>query len=122
MSSDDFATAEDEQELRDKASVNQLPLEYLRFVKDEDTEAWKPAGGTFDGWPENLSEFKMLDPCCGSGHFLVATLQMLVPMRMELENLTADEAIQKVLEENIHGLELDQRCVELAAFALAFAA
>lgn len=121
LSSDDFATAEDEQELRDKASVNQLPLEYLRFVKDEDTEAWKPAGGTFDRWPENLSEFKMLDPCCGSGHFLVATLQMLVPMRMELENLTADEAIQKVLEENIHGLELDQRCVELAAFALAFA-
>jgi len=41
---------------------------------------------------------------------------------MELEGLTADEAIQKVLEENIHGLELDQRCVELAAFALAFAA
>jgi hypothetical protein len=41
---------------------------------------------------------------------------------MELEGLTADEAIQKVLEENIHGLELDQRCVELAAFAVAFAA
>lgn len=122
LSSDDFATAEDEQELRDKASLDQLPLEYLRFVKDEDTEVWKPAGGTFDGWPENLSEFKMLDPCCGSGHFLVATLQMLVPMRMELENLTADEAIWKVLEENIHGLELDQRCVELAAFALAFVA
>lgn len=122
LSSHDFATAEDEQELRDKAYVDHLPLEYLRFVKDEETEAWKPAGGTFDAWPKHLSEFKMVDPCCGSGHFLVATLQMLVPMRMELEGLTADQAIQKVLEENIHGLELDQRCVELAAFALAFAA
>lgn len=122
LSSHDLATATDEQELRDKAYVDHLPLEYLRFVKDEETESWKPAGGTFDAWPKHLSEFKMLDPCCGSGHFLVATLQMLVPMRMELEGLTADEAIQKVLEENIHGLELDQRCVELAAFALAFAA
>lgn len=122
LSSHDFATAEDEQELRDKAYVDHLPLEYLRFVKDEETESWKPAGGTFDAWPKHLSEFKMLDPCCGSGHFLVATLQMLVPMRMELEGLSEDEAIQRVLEENIHGLELDQRCVELAAFALAFAA
>jgi hypothetical protein len=122
LCSHDLAIAEDEQELRDKAYIDYLPLEYLRFVKDEETEAWKPAGGTFDAWPKDLSEFKMLDPCCGSGHFLVATLHMLVPMRMELEGLTADEAIQKVLEENIHGLELDQRCVELAAFALAFAA
>ncbi|NCC64802.1 MAG: SAM-dependent DNA methyltransferase, partial [Spirochaetia bacterium] len=122
LSSHDLATAEDEQELRDKAYVDHLPLEYLRFVKNEETESWKPAGGTFDAWPKHLSEFKMLDPCCGSGHFLVATLQMLVPMRMELEGLSEDEAIQKVLEENIHGLELDQRCVELAAFTLAFAA
>lgn len=122
LCSHDLATAEDEQELRDKAYIDSLPLEYLRFVKDEETESWKPAGGTFDAWPKHLSEFKMLDPCCGSGHFLVATLQMLVPMRMELEGLTEDEAIQRVLEENIHGLELDQRCVELAAFALAFAA
>lgn len=122
LSSHDLATATDEQELRDKAYVDYLPLEYLRFVKDEETESWKLAGGIFDAWPKHLSEFKMLDPCCGSGHFLVATLQMLVPMRMELEGLTADEAIQRVLEENIHGLELDQRCVELAAFALAFAA
>jgi len=122
LSSHDLATAEDEQELRDKAYVDHLPLEYLRFVRDEETEFWKPAGGSFDAWPKHLSEFKMLDPCCGSGHFLIATLQMLVPMRMELEGMTEDEAIQRVLEENIHGLELDQRCVELAAFALAFAA
>lgn len=122
LNSHDLATAADEQELRDKAYVDHLPLEYLRFVKDEETKSWQPAGGTFDAWPKHLSEFKMLDPCCGSGHFLVATLQMLVPMRLELEGLTEDEAIQRVLEENIHGLELDQRCVELAAFALAFAA
>jgi REP element-mobilizing transposase RayT len=86
------------------------------------TFTWTPAAGTFDGWPDNLSELKTLDPCCGSGHFLVAAFLMLVPMRMELEGLSAREAVDAVLRENIHGLELDQRCVELAAFALALTA
>ncbi|WP_363318809.1 DUF559 domain-containing protein [Chlorobium sp.] len=83
---------------------------------------WTPAAGTFDGWPEQLADLKTLDPCCGSGHFLVATLLMLVPMRMERDGFSAREAVNAVLRENIHGLELDQRCVELAAFALALTA
>ena len=46
----------------------------------------------------------------------------LVPMRMEQERLSAREAMDAVLRENLYGLEIDPRCVELAAFALAFAA
>lgn len=83
---------------------------------------WQPAAGTFNQWPETLAEFKILDPCCGSGHFLVAALSMLVPIRMELEGLTAADAVDAVLRQNLHGLEIDQRCVELAAFALALTA
>ena len=83
---------------------------------------WQLAAGAFDDWPEHLGELKILDPCCGSGHFLVATFLMLVPMRMALENLTAHDAVDAVLRDNLHGLELDPRCVELAAFALAIAA
>jgi hypothetical protein len=112
------------QELKDV-----LPLEYLRYApeqSDDEGVEYKetdiPAAGTFEGWPKHLSELKMLDPCCGSGHFLVATMLMLVPMRMKAEELTADEAIGKVLSQNIHGLELDQRCVEIAAFAVALEA
>ena len=47
---------------------------------------------------------------------------MLVPMRMEMEGLPLREAVDRVIAENIHGLEIDQRCVELAAFALALTA
>lgn len=122
LTQDDLATATNEQELRDLASVPGVPLEYLRFVQDETTKAWSCAAGDFDKWPDDLSEFKTLDPCCGSGHFLVAKFLMLVPIRMELEGLSAKQAIDKVLAQNIHGLELDQRCVELAAFALALEA
>ncbi len=118
----DLATAETEDELRQKASLPGMPLEYLRFIRKEGESNWSPASGSFPGWPEHLADFKMLDPCCGSGHFLVAILSMLVPMRMTLEGLTAREATDLVLSQNIHGLEIDKRCVELAAFNLALAA
>ena len=121
LTKNDFATAQSEEELRKKASLPGMPLEYLRFVKG-DNNIWMPAAGTFDDWPEHLSKLKTLDPCCGSGHFLVAALLMLVPMRMELEGLSAKDAVDAVLQDNLHGIEIDQRCVELAAFALALAA
>ncbi|MDD2339546.1 MAG: hypothetical protein PHG79_04615, partial [Methanosarcina sp.] len=117
----DLKTATNEEELRHKVSLPSVPLEYLRFVRTEEG-TWSPAAGTFDGWPEHLSELKTLDPCCGSGHFLVAAFLMLVPMRMELEGLSAKDAVDAVLHDNLHGLEIDQRCVELAAFALALTA
>ncbi len=121
LTKEDLKTALSESELREKAWLKGVPLEYLRFVKQED-ETWTPAAGTFDAWPKDLAQLKTLDPCCGSGHFLVATLLMLVPMRMELESLTSREAVDAVLKENINGLEIDRRCVELAAFALALTA
>ena len=117
----DLCNAASEEDLRQKAAIPGVPLTYLRFVRMEDG-AWTPAAGTFEDWPETLSRFKLLDPCCGSGHFLVAALHMLAPMRMVLDGLLAKEAVHAVLRENLHGLELDQRCVKLAAFALAFAA
>jgi hypothetical protein len=121
LTEQDLKTATSEEELRRKASIPGVPLDYLRFVQDEDG-TWAPAAGTFDGWPEQLKDLTTLDPCCGSGHFLVSIFLMLVPMRMERDGLSAQDAVDAVLRENIHGLEIDQRCVELAAFALALTA
>ncbi|WP_447361525.1 Eco57I restriction-modification methylase domain-containing protein [Burkholderia vietnamiensis] len=94
-----------------------VPLTYLRTLGDG-----TPAAGKLEGWPDHLRDFKLLDPCCGSGHFLVAAFLMLVPMRMECEGLGAREAVDAVLRDNLHGLEIDPRCVEIAVFALALAA
>jgi len=94
-----------------------VDLCYLRRTEDG-----TPAAGGFEKWPDDLSEFRLLDPCCGSGHFLVSALLMLVPMRVALEDLSIVDAIDAVLEDNIHGLEIDQRCVAIAAFALAIEA
>jgi len=94
-----------------------VPLTYLRTLDDG-----TPAAGKFEGWPNRLDEFKLLDPCCGSGHFLVAAFLLLVPMRMAAEGLSAMDAVDAVLADNLNGLELDARCVEIAVFALALAA
>jgi len=99
-------------------------FDYLRFVRGADGKGgpWRPAAGTFDGWPKTAAQLKTLDPCCGSGHFLVAKFELLVRLRMGEENLSIGDAIDAVIRDNIHGLELDARCTQIAAFNLAMAA
>lgn len=121
LKNEQLNSVDTEETLREKLTLEGVPLNYLRFNKD-DKGRWIPAGGTFGDWPKDISEFKLLDPCCGSGHFLVAAFMMLVPMRMELEGVNAQIAIDSVLRENLHGLDIDQRVVEIAAFALAITA
>ena len=76
LTEDDLKNAQSEEELRQKAAIPGVPLDYLRFVKIPSSQAgecqgeggdetWTPASGTFDAWPENLADLKTLDPCCG---------------------------------------------------------
>ena len=94
-----------------------VEFDYLRLREDG-----SPAAGTFDGWPKRVAELKVLDPCCGSGHFLVAAFLKLVPLRMWEEGLTARDACDAVIRDNLHGLEIDPRCTQIAVFAVALTA
>jgi len=91
--------------------------EYLRRNEDD-----TPAAGSFSDWPEHASGVTVMDPCCGSGHFLVAMFGMLWRMRAEEEGLTPAEAQDAVLRDNLHGLELDPRCTQIATFNVALEA
>lgn len=113
--------AESEEELRKDLAHPGVTWDYLRFIKNDD-DSWRPAAGTFDGWPKKAAELKVLDPCCGSGHFLVAVFLYLVALRMAEEGLSARDACNAVLRDNIFGLEIDERCTQIAAFALALTA
>ena len=92
-------------------------LTYLRRGDDG-----VPDAGTFSGWPGTAAELRVMDPCCGSGHFLQAAFDLLRQMRMEEEGLSEAEAGDAVLRDNLHGLELDPRCTQIATFAVALAA
>jgi hypothetical protein len=98
-------------------SLNGIEFTYLRYKEDG-----TPAAGTFSGWPKQAKGVRVLDPCMGSGHFLVTELPILVAMRMEEEGLSKAEACDAVLRENLFGLEIDARCTQIAAFNLAFGA
>ncbi len=92
-------------------------FDFLRL--DDDL---RPAAGSFDGWPDCVAEVTVMDPCCGSGHFLVEAFSMLWRMRAEEEGLAPVDAQNAVLRDNLFGLELDPRCVQIAMFAVALQA
>src|SRR6202035_1027352 len=92
-------------------------------VRDDDGAGrWRPAAGTFPGWPSRAAQITYCDPCCGSGHFFVEAFFILVALRRNEEGLSAADAAVAVLRDNLHGLEIDGRCVQIAAFNVALAA
>ncbi|WMT75397.1 N-6 DNA methylase [Bradyrhizobium sp. Ash2021] len=115
--------AANEDALRAACALPGIAWEYLRFVRDDEgTGPWRPAAGTFPGWPRRAVEITYCDPCCGSGHFLVEAFTILAALRQREESLSASGAAVAVLRDNLHGLELDGRCVQIAAFNVALAA
>lgn len=92
-------------------------VDYLRRLDDG-----TPAAGSFGGWPHLASELRILDPCGGSGHFMVAALDLMVRIRMREEGLSERDATDAVLHDNLFMLEIDPRCTQIAAFNLALAA
>lgn len=64
--------------------------------------------------PESI---KILDPAMGSGHILIYAFDVLFQI---YENLgySAKESVKSILNNNIYGLEIDERAGQLATFAL----
>ena len=127
-------SAASESELRAACAIGDVGWTYLRFVRSsplppgeglgvrENPGHWRPAAGTFDGWPKAAKDITLLDPCMGSGHFLVFALPMLAALRAAEESLSPEKAVEAVLRDNLFGLEIDPRCTQIAAFNLALAA
>ncbi len=127
------ASAPNEEALRRRMRLETgggYDFDYLRFVRaraetdegDERTGPWRPAAGSFPDWPRMARDLRILDPCCGSGHFLVEAFELVVRLRMEEEELAVSDAVRAVLHDNLFGLEIDPRCTQIAAFNLALAA
>ncbi len=102
---------------RNPSKTAPVTFEYLRTLDDG-----SPAAGNFEGWPNAVKEVTTLDPCMGSGHFIVELFLKMAPLRMFEEGLNKEEATKKVIAENLHGLEIDPRCTQIAAFNLALTA
>ncbi len=65
----------------------------------------------------NPLEIKALDPCCGSGHILVYAFEVLYEIYKSYGYM--EEDIPKlILENNLYGLDIDDRAAQLASFAV----
>jgi hypothetical protein len=97
-------------------------------------------GELFQKEPKDPRDLKVLDPACGSGHFLLYTFEVLLGIyraAWEMEGLPASiiagktlrqdfgtwETLEKaipalILKHNLHGVDIDGRCAQIAALSL----
>ena len=82
-----------------------------------------PESGIIETIDEHITpeELKVLDPCVGSGHFLSYAFDILIEIYREC-GWSDRDAAKSILENNIYGIDIDDRAVQLACFAVAMKA
>lgn len=73
--------------------------------------------------PMKMEEIKLIDPACGSGNFLLYAFDLFYDMYTDqLENYDADysrrDIPRLIIENNLHGVDLDERAVQIAQIGL----
>ena len=62
-------------------------------------------------------QLKVIDPCSGSGHILAYMFDVLIKI-YESYGYTTREAVASIVENNLYGLDIDDRAAQLAYFAV----
>ena len=63
------------------------------------------------------NQLKVIDPCSGSGHILAYMFDVLMKI-YESYGYTTREAVASIVENNLYGLDIDDRAAQLAYFAV----
>ncbi|EMA23836.1 BREX-5 system adenine-specific DNA-methyltransferase PglX [Haloarcula amylolytica] len=85
--------------------------DFCTYLVPSEEEGEPPA---FDG-PEDI---RVIDPACGSGHFLLYAFDVLERIWRAETDLDHAEIPREILRHNLHGVDLDMRACQLAAFNL----
>jgi len=96
-----------------------LDLNPNSSIKNEMKYRVEPAEGNpkSEAIINEIAELKLLDPAAGSGHILVEGFELLYKMYIE-EFYSDEEAVISILQNNLFGLDIDLRAVQLARFAI----
>ena len=87
---------EAEQEPEVQAQLSEIRKEYAALTPDQ---------------------LKVIDPCSGSGHILAYMFDVLMKI-YESYGYTTREAVASIVENNLYGLDIDDRAAQLAYFAV----
>lgn len=85
--------------------------EFCTYLVSSGTEEYE---SEFDH-PE---EMKVIDPACGSGHFLLYAFDVLERIWRNETDIDYKNIPRKILKNNIYGVDLDMRACQLTAFNL----
>lgn len=105
---------------------NSLGKLYLEMYPDSEIKRhYKIANApqTQECKPKPLHEVKAIDPACGSGNFLLYAFDFFYELYVDqIDNYGADyeekEISKLIIENNLHGIDLDDRAVQLAQLGL----
>lgn len=88
-------------------------------LKDELQYFVAPKNGEIKYINEKIEpkDLTVLDPCIGSGHFLIYAFDVLVKIYTEY-GYSARDAAQIIVENNLFGLDIDDRATQLAYFSV----
>ncbi len=67
---------------------------------------------------DHPEELRVIDPACGSGHFLLYAFDVLERIWRAETDLPDEEIPREILRHNLYGVDLDMRACQLAAFNL----
>ena len=81
---------------------------YIQSYKRGDTVAYQE---------NSIENIKLIDPCMGSGHILVYAFDIFMQI-YESAGYSQREAAKAILENNIYGLDIDDRAFQIAYFAI----
>ncbi len=92
---------------------SKLPETWAYYIRQ------RPEGQQPPEHPRPLHALDLIDPCCGSGHFLREAFDMFAAMyREQHPELSAVEIAERILTRHLHGIDLDPRAAQLAALTL----
>ncbi|BAZ03079.1 hypothetical protein NIES37_70920 (plasmid) [Tolypothrix tenuis PCC 7101] len=116
-------------EWREKRERGEVALDALMPIEpgiEENWKYWVPQPLTADAVthaPETVRSLKILDPATGSAHFLVIAFGLLFTLYQEEarhrgENWSDRQIVESILENNLYGVDIDPRAIQIAAAAL----
>lgn len=88
-------------------------MKYLVQNESEDVNASEAKQSLIS----DLTQLTLIDPAAGSGHILVTGFELLFKMYREA-GYNAEKAVQNILQHNLYGLDIDDRAMQLARFAV----